>query len=300
MKRILSATYKIYTTGMSGLADVLHLGHSRGEKSLAESADQFADKDFEDLDKEATTLGNAYRGIGVIIAILGALIIFSAIVPVAFDLHGASYWFFGVTEVLAMLLVVALVTYAKKSRLHTKWRDTRRAAENKRYEHFSTLIEKARTSPTSENTTKLLEEAVSHLEGENSQIDYNLSKSRTYHKIETLSGKLGWGGFALALIGALGHLSTHWNGLLILTVFVPALVGALHGLNSFLKLDDLAYDHKSTADQLTKLKTDITHSVIESNQEAELIDTAESIYHTLVSRDKQWADKIGTQNLQAT
>lgn len=295
MKRILATTYKNYLTCMSKLGK-----HAGGHKTPGDEhtvADEVGRQGaFIDLDQEATMLGNAYRGIGVMVAFLSALIIFSAIAPVALDLHGRSYWILGITEVASMFIVVGLIFYAKKSHLHKRWRDTRRAAEGLRYAKLSGLLEDAENAPTPQNISRLKEEALSHLSGEWCQITYNLRKNASYHKIEKLSEKIGWFGFALALIGALWHLWSHENWLLLATVFLPALVGALHGLNSFLKLDDLIHDHKKMANQLEEIKKRIGGA---SDDPDSVIKASRMVYETLLDRDEQWAEMVERQKIQA-
>ena len=298
MKKVF-ATY--YTTYMKSLGrfNKAHKKHESREAEEERLIEEFGSKPFEELDEEASLLGNAYRGVGVVIALLSALIIFSAIAPVAFELHGFLYWVFGLTEVLSMALVIGLIVYAKKSHLHLKWKCARRLAEQKRYMRFAELLENAEENPTSESVEKLRHETLSHLSGEGCQVSYNARKAEDYHRIEHFCGFFGWVGFGVALVGALLHLWFHSNLLLLCTVFLPALVGALHALNSFLKLDDLADDHRQMSNKLSLLKGKIDQTGEDLDCLEAKIHVSKTVYNTLVLRDKQWVAMVDRQSLKA-
>ncbi|MCE0761238.1 hypothetical protein LWH94_18905 [Marinobacter sp. G11] len=295
MKKFFASVYKKYIANMSAFDFQHNTGSDQsaaGEGSLPEL------KTFKDFDDEATLLGNAYRGIGVLVAILSAVIIFSAIAPTAFELHGGLYLALGITEVVAMALVIALVSYASKAKLRSKWRNRRAEAEKLRYKKFSELLSRAEADPSSENLTAVVQETLSHLSGENCQITYNRNKANAYHNIESLSNNIGGVGFGLALLGAVGHLVLHWNSLLILTVFVPAMVGAIHALNGFLKLSDLSDDHKKVATQLEMHKKVLEQNLKNRNDFYKLLETSRNIYTTLLARDEQWLEMVNRQNIQ--
>ncbi|MAI30045.1 MAG: hypothetical protein CMM07_00045 [Rhodopirellula sp.] len=296
MTKFFAAVYKSYIQKMSSFNARYKTGG--GEESNSDEAASVEPKTFDDLDAEATVLGNAYRGIGVLIATLSGLIIFSAIAPTAFEFHGVLYWIFGITEVVAMVLVITLVFYATKTELRSKWRNTRGEAEKLRYKKFSELLSRAEAAPTHENVTAVRDETLSHLSGEDCQITYNQNKAHTYHSIETISDRLGWFGFGLALVGAIGHLVSHWNSLLILTVFVPAMIGAIHGLNGFLKLSDLCDDHKKVAEQLKEHKKVLEQSLKNGNDPSKLLAASRKVYTTLLARDEQWKEMVNRQNIQ--
>jgi hypothetical protein len=298
MKKVF-ATF--YTTYMKSVArfNKTHNEHKSKDAEEKRLLKEFGSKPFEELDKEAILLGNAYRGIGVVIALLSALIIFSAIAPVAFDWHGVLYWVFGLTEVLSMVLVIGLIVYAKKSCLHLKWKRARLLAEQKRYKRFSELLKTAEESPTSRSVENLSHETLSHLSGKGCQVSYNARKAKEYHGIETFCGIFGWVAFGLALGGALFHLWFHANWLLIFTVFLPALVGALHALNSFLKLDDLADDHRQMSNKLSFLKDQIDQIGDDSDCSEAKINLSKTVYKTLLFRDKQWLAMVDRQSLKA-
>lgn len=296
MTNFFAAVYKKYIEKMSGFNAKRKSG---GGDESGSDGDTFVEpKTFDDLDAEATVLGNAYRGIGVLVAILSGLIIFSAIAPTAFEFHGVLYWVFGITEVVAMVLVITLVFYATKTELRSKWRNMRAEAEKLRYKTFADLLSRAEAAPTTENVAAVRDETLSHLSGKDCQITYNQNKAHTYHSIEAISDRLGWFGFGLALVGAIGHLVLHWNSLLVLTVFVPAMIGAIHGLNGFLKLSDLCDDHKKVAEQLQEHKKVLEQNLKNGNDASKLLAASRKVYTTLLARDEQWKEMVNRQNIQ--
>jgi len=206
------------------------------------------------IDSLATHLGNAYRGSGVLVGLLGAMIIFCAVAPVGFGvLHDHSAIYFGIAEVILMTWVLFTIFSAHQKNLKGRWIEARKQAEIERY------------APLKESMTKdlagLQAAALPLLDGANCQITYNRKKHAQYHAIEHSAEKATLIGFGLSLLAAVLHLVVHADALIFLTAFLPAMVGALHGINSFLRLEQLALDHQKIAAELEGMKASFTQAV---------------------------------------
>ena len=87
------------------------------------------------FDADATLLGDAYRGSGVLIGILGTLIIFCAIAPFGLGIGGMQVaQIFGITEVVLMVWVILTVVSIRKGSqnkrdLKARWLEARSAAD---------------------------------------------------------------------------------------------------------------------------------------------------------------------------
>lgn len=195
------------------------------------------------LDAKATLLGDAYRGSGVLIGSLGALIVFCAIAPLALLLGDESAMAFGIAEVAMMALVIYFLLDVRK--LKSSWLDVRSQAESERYGPILEGING--TADDLRLATQRL------LGGEDCQIRYNHLKHEHYHHMEQSANRLGAFGFGVSLVAAIGHLAVHAPWLILFTAFLPALVGALHGINSFLQLGQLSEDHRKVGSRLREM-----------------------------------------------
>lgn len=245
---------------------------------------------FSEIDQEATDLGDHYRGIGVIVGLLGVLIIFCAVAPIGFESGHTSTLVFTICKILMMVLMAVLVWWTIHSKLRNKWIEARLKAENLRYKNLRELNQKLEKSPTDITTKQVLDELDKIF---SDQIGYNKSKATNYHSIEMISDYIGWIGFFIAFVGACLHLVMHESWLIFPTAFVPALVGTIHGVNAFLRLSDLAEDHESMGKRLEE-----TQSELNNNKEnaVKVLELSRVAYQTLTSRDVQWvetAEKLG-------
>jgi hypothetical protein len=86
------------------------------------------------LDLWATRVGAAYRGIGILVEILGGAIILCALLPVGITLSTISETIVGVMKVVLMTSVAAILFTTRKLELKERFVHLSRAAEYKRYE----------------------------------------------------------------------------------------------------------------------------------------------------------------------
>lgn len=235
-------------------------------------------------DALATELGNRYRGMGVAVGSCGALSVLCALLPIAFTLNTTLQELAVILELAFILLMVLIVTQGIRSRTHGRWLYHRRAAEKQRYAELEKQIaESADVEHLKETLTKILDE----------QIGYNNQKATQYESIERFSDFFSWTGVGLAIFAAIAHLlGAHASQLIFLSVFMPALVGAIHGINGFLRLQDLAEDHAKMAERLQQLKADLDGGAGPSKIRA----LAESTLTLLSNRDDEWvrmAQRLG-------
>lgn len=248
------------------------------------------EKRFVDIDNEATALGNQYRGIGVTVGLLGVLIIFCAVAPDGFESGHTATLIFTISKILMMLWMAYLVWKTVNSKLRSKWITARLNAEILRYKLLQNSIENLQKTPEDPTASaRVMQELNTVFD---SQIEYNKAKASQYQAIEQLSEYLGWIGFAIALTGACLHLVIHQSWLIFPTAFVPAFIGAIHGINGFLRLSDMSEDHFTMAKQLESV-----HSELKIGYDTlKLIELAQTTYQILTKRDLQWvetAEKLG-------
>lgn len=259
---------------------------------------------FEAADTLASRLGNRYRGIGVCVGLLSILIILCAVAPPALQLSGRLELALGIIKILSMGGMLLLVIYATRAGLRRRWIDARRQAELLRYQGLADGIQRLKSlladaAPEGEvlqQAADLKARIRMHMGTGTShcQIDYNRRKAHQYAAVERVGNRLGWAGFVLALGAAVAHLFWHASWMLLLTVFVPALIGAVHGINGFLKLEDLAEDHHAMATRLIRLSEELERA--SAANATRLLELAELAYQLLTDRDVQWAetaDRLG-------
>ncbi|PPC86619.1 MAG: hypothetical protein CTY37_05450, partial [Methylotenera sp.] len=248
------------------------------------------ERPFTDIDNEATALGNQYRGIGVTIGLLGVLIIFCEVAPDGFEFGHISKLIFTISKIFMMLLMAYLVWKTINSKLRSKWITARLNAEVLRYKHIQTSIENLQKNPEDPTASaRVMQELNTVFD---SQIEYNKSKASQYRAIEQLSEYLGWIGFAVALTGACLHLVIHQSWLIFPTAFVPACIGAIHGINGFLRISDMSEDHFTMAKQLESVHNELDNG----HNPLKVIELAQTTYQILTKRDVQWvavAEKLG-------
>lgn len=267
--------YNFYIHALSFLGSKLH--PSKHHKKPHQGLVLDANDGEQNHDALAIELGNRYRGMGVAVGGCGALSVLCALLPVAFNLSSTLQklaLFFELGFVLLMVLIVAI---GIRSGIHGRWLHHRRIAEKLRYAELEKQIAASADVEQLEVTLrKILFE----------QIEYNKQKATQYESIEHFSEVFGWLGVTLAITAALAHLlGAHYNQLIFLTVFMPTLVGAIHGINGFLRLQDLGDDHAKTAVRLQQLKTDLESGVGPTKIGA----LADSTLKLLSNRDYEWA-----------
>lgn len=250
-----------------------------------------------EVDEQASVLGDKFRGIGVLVGILGILIVFFAVAPTGLQVENENWLkIIGGIKVLLMCTLLVLVRLGSKSRLKDRWISIRREAERLRYEPMRKLTEELlqKDLPAHEamKTSNDLREVMMKIaEG---QVSYNQSKAIKYKAIERSSERISWAGFIFALLCALALLASefhwipHYAWLIFGTAFTPAFVGGVHGINSFLNIGGLAEEHSKMSAILRKMCAELT--LINPEDTEEMSRLAERVYGQLVDRDTQWAE----------
>ena len=253
---------------------------------------------FENLDTIAAQLGNTYRGFGVTAGLLGALVVLLAVLPIGLELEHGAALIVSLAEISLMLGMVALVVYGIRSRTREKWIRARQDAETLRYRSLSRSIATFSVATEKErNASQLLSEIRNILDGPNGQIAYNVNKASQYEAVEQMANWASWLGFVAALSAAVAHLFLHSGSWLIFfTAFVPSMIGALHGINAFLRIGDLVEDHHLTGKRLRKILNEIES--IQSVDTLRIQQLAEAAYELLSTRDSQWASNANRLGLK--
>lgn len=271
----IEGAYKRYIQALSFLGSKLSfIEHHERARQLNTPC---AADDAANHDALATQLGNRYRGMGVAVGCCGALSVLCALLPVGLTLNNTTQELAVIFELVFILVMVLIVSQGIRSQTHSRWLHHRRTAEKQRYAALKSEIEQ----PSNEDKLKqLLQEILEE------QIRYNDQKAKQYESIERFSDVFSWSGIVLATVAGVAHLlGAHASSLIFLSVFMPALVGAIHGINGFLRLQDLAEDHAKMAARLKKLKADLEEGEVLPSKTREL---ANSILTLLSNRDDEW------------
>ena len=242
-------------------------------------------------DLGATETGNAYRGSGVLIGVLGALIVFCAIAPYGLGISkNPRAIYFGVAEVVLMIFVIATiwkvnaVDTVSGLDLKKQWIKLRLEAEMLRYHKLHESISAGDVASIAAALEPLIGIQKEHPDD---QVRYNRKKHAQLHAIEHAANNATKIGFGISLGAALLHLVAHYDWLMFLTAALPAGVGALHGINSFLKLEEHAQQHQWMADRLDVLAVSFRESRMTDDAERS-IELATQIYSILTSAQDDW------------
>jgi hypothetical protein len=269
--------------------------------AAAQTAQRLA---FETMDASATSKGKAYRGVGVVVGLLGILIVAAAVAPTALEVenHQALIAIGGLK--VGMMLTMLYLVYKKgyKSDLKSQWIEHRRQAETHRYARLHDFRKALTEQPSAALARCVYWELRYILDDKDSgQIAYNSGKAEKYQAIEHASERLSRIGFGVALLCAcLLFLSEigwmhHHAALIFGTAAVPAFVGGIHGINGFLNIGGLAEEHAKMANFLRGIHGDLTTTPAD-NVEGMLL-LVERAYGQLVDRDVQWAESTAKVNL---
>ena len=90
------------------------LSKKRDSETVAYSTNLIA------LDKLATELGNRYRGMGILIGLFGAAVIFFALAPIGLRLNEHQAHLMNYAELFLMVISICCLLYVRFSRLHDR------------------------------------------------------------------------------------------------------------------------------------------------------------------------------------
>jgi hypothetical protein len=256
------------------------------------------DPDFQPLDNDATRRGEVYRGVFILLGVLGIVIVFLALAPVALGwqetLLKASKW----SKFVLMLLALALVGGCRWRKSKSKWIDSRLAAEQLRYRRLELAIQSAKDAPADKAAgTRLLTECHDVLTGPGGQIAYNERQMHRYERIEHRVSQLTFAGFAVSILAAGWALlpgAPSSEQLLLGTAFVPAAMGTLHAVNGFLRLPQLAAHHKQMFEALAALRSRLTARGTGIAEHLELLAEANQLVLVLRRGDQVWDQVVKT------
>jgi hypothetical protein len=203
-------------------------------------------------------------------------------------------------EVLLLLCVFFVVlAHNNKGQKDTRqgWIEARKNAEVLRYTALKNFTTQAEAAPLNAETVAVLKQEMVRVlvDKDEGQIAYNQTKHAQCERIEHITARITWIGFAAALGGAIAHIFTHPPALSYLTVFVPALIGALHGTNGFLQISRHSIHHHEMAHALNAIKSKLEKQIDAS----ETLQIAKELYGRLTNGDHIWGKSIEQQALHA-
>lgn len=274
--------------------------HNHGVSSVPTSDQQLFISAIElnDLDRLATRLGAAYRGIGVLIGILGAGIILCALLPIGLSLSNIAAHVVAVSKVGLMAALMLILLWARRSGLKEQWVALRRSAEYKRYESLREAIRNAK-DVTNQSAIKALRVETDRIVGggPDCQIAYNEKKHRDYEGIEAFGTRVTYLAFATSFLAAATHLILHVSWLIFLIAYLPAAVGAMHAVNSFLRLPQLVGQHGEMAHELRDIRQRMSMTTESLESRTEFLKLSMQLLFLLENSDENWLGIAAHQNL---
>jgi len=270
---MLGNLYKTYLNILKGLGGIFKTKEGVGHQEIESKA---CEATLQDLDNYATKLGDLYRGLGVLVGLLAIVIIFCALAPIGLNMSEDNAHYVHHLEISLMLVSIICFIYVKYSDLHNLWLNARYEAEIKRYEDLKELIALANPEDLHKEIDSLLK----------NQITYNDNKSIDYKAIEKATSILNWCTFVFALVAAVVHIFFNFNWLILITGFLPAVGGIIHGINGFLELGELESEHERVSIKLNDYLNKINNS--EPLDNGDLIDLCQDIYDLFIHGNNNW------------
>jgi len=297
LEGVLGGIYKAYFKFLK-TQSLKHKDHSKKILDTQESgtyADLFGQSKIDAL---ATRIGATYRGIGILVGALSAAIILCALLPVGIELTHDVLLAVGVTKVTLMFALLIILFFTRRLNIKERWVNLRRAAEYKRYDRLRALIALADTSQTEDAINSLREEVMIHIGGgPECQIVYNQKKWSEYEGIEAFSVRLTYLAFSVSLAGAALHLVLHASWLIFLTAYLPALIGAMHAVNSFLRLPQLIDQHGEMILVLSGLRNQLPADTSTLESRTKFLKLSQKLIERLQNVDDRWLSIASQQNL---
>ena len=288
--RALAAVYRVVVDVVGGLSKPKTLDEMLVVSEATRS--EFAGQNFRAVDAAATFRGEVFRGLGIIASALGALAVWLAVSPMAFQLSQRAAAVTKTAKLATLALLGGLLLYAHFGNLKRCWIEARLLAEELRYSVLAAAIRSCRSAPSGGELAPLQalhDELVRLLfGGEGCQILYHQRRLSGYLLIEQLVNKVTYGGLALSVLGSLLAFVIRSSGLLVLTVLVPMGVAAIHGMSSFLRLPQLIAQHEGMIERLRRIR-DLTPAADElPEQGGLLVDLADELILELQRGDSAW------------
>jgi len=274
------------------LADVAH-------RIPPEVRARFNGLSYLEVDRAATEAGEQYRGLGIAVGLMGAVVVLLAVVPDAFGLTSATSpkepkLVLGAVKLLLMLAMLALIGFARFAGLKSSWIDIRLLAEELRYEGLRHARDQAVSAVGDETAVAALRiQMLKVLEGEHGQIEYNERNAAHYERIELFVKQLTYRGFFISMLAAaasMGVTQTPYKApwLLVFTASLPAAIGALHGVLGFLRLSELIAEHERMAATLMGLLNEMNALETTIDEPEKLVTIANNLLQLLSGGDTVW------------
>lgn len=244
---------------------------------------------LDDLDQQATVLGDTYRGIGVLAGLLTVGIVFFSTLPSALHMPQSLHKASEILQVACMAAIVFLLFYSRRSGMKERWIALRVAAEPMRYTALSLALAQAKVSHSGIDASTLRNACLAVIEGENGQLVYHMKRARQFDAILRGSRLFTLLSIALSLVAAAIQLFLPLQWLLFLIAFLPGMAGALQGVNGFLRLGGLLNEHQIMAQRLSSLRD----RLMDAGDATAALSVAEKIYDTLIGESKVWGDIAG-------
>lgn len=250
----------------------------------------------EELMRAALNAGEVYRGVGVLVGLLGALVVLLALLPDAFRISGHVKTTVSYLKLCLVIIVVGLVIAVKASRLHSRWIQLRLLAESRRYAGLEVALQEARGRGAKE-LEQLRQHLLETLDGPKCQNTYNEGRAHTYEGIEAFVKRTTYVGFGFSMTAAfasvaLSNLNSKVLLLLLFTALVPVAAATLHGIVGFLRLPELVVQHERMAARLCHWLKRVPPRLSQSGAKDRLCKAAEGALTDLRQGDIVWTTVV--------
>ena len=242
-----------------------------------------------ELDADATSRGDAYRGLGIAVALAGAVAALAGVLPLMSALDKSAQYALSVTELTLMAAIVLLLVIARRGRRKEAWIRARVAAEYLRYEDLRGALARAQShEPAALAALKTAIHDV--ISGAHDQKKYHADRLEQYERMEGAARRATYVGFGIAFVATaaqtlldLSDFYARW--LLFFTVFVPVLIAALHGVNSFIQLPQLIAQHMEMLSVLDQMEKRVATNL----EPEELVGLGAELLKRLENCEAEWA-----------
>jgi len=235
-----------------------------------------------------------YRGMGMLVALNSALILLFALLPTVLKLEAGAVAV-KVMKLLAMAgVILLLLAMARANRWRQTWISARRRAQRNASAPLRLAARELAAQPgDAERAAALRRHCEGTLAG---QVAYNRATAHCYHAIEHRTEFITYTAFALSFVAACADaLMTAFFGStakwpLLLTAFLPGVVGLVHGLNGFLGVGEQAFSCSLMARRLGELRERVA---TDGAAPAVLLQVARETLRLLEGHDQVWAPSVG-------
>jgi hypothetical protein len=248
--------------------------------------------DPETLAREAQSLSNEYRGLGVVLGVLGPAAVLLAITPAACELsseHAKEAC--TIAECLVLFCMGMIVVHRNTHKIRQRWVLARVHAEHLRLQPLRSLCKHCDPDAGDDAVYGALRAELQKLLHE--QIEYNARVAGKCEKIENVTTNITLLGFVVTICAAVAHFFVaHGELLLYVTAGLPAILGSIHSINGFLQFKHLLQESRFLHRKLQSVQAAIPPAAAGAGALPQLRLLAVETEALLAERNEFWAEAV--------